>query len=62
MTRDIQGGPVADDATNNPRPFNVRTVKFLVGLMSQHDLSEIDLREGIKRTTEYFRAVLATID
>jgi len=37
---------VADDATNNPRPFNVRTVRYLVSLMSQHDLSEIDLREG----------------
>jgi acetyl-CoA carboxylase biotin carboxyl carrier protein len=24
----------------------VRTIKYLVGLMSQHDLSEIDLREG----------------
>jgi len=29
-----------------PSPFDVRTIKLLVGLMSEHDLSEIDLREG----------------
>lgn len=37
---------MADEAPNNPRPFNVRTIKYLVALMSQNDLSEIDLREG----------------
>ena len=37
---------MADEASNNPRPFNVRTIKFLAALMSQNDLSEIDLREG----------------
>src|SRR5947209_20530822 len=37
---------VADDASKSPSPFDVRTIKYLVGLMSQHDLSEIDLREG----------------
>ena len=37
---------MADEASNNPRPFNVRTIKFLVALMDQNDLSEIDLREG----------------
>jgi acetyl-CoA carboxylase biotin carboxyl carrier protein len=38
---------VADEASNsNPRPFDVRTIKYLVALMSRHDLSEIDLREG----------------
>jgi acetyl-CoA carboxylase biotin carboxyl carrier protein len=37
---------VADDALKTPSPFDVRTIKYLVGLMSQHDLSEIDLREG----------------
>ncbi len=38
---------MADEASNaNPRPFDVRTVKYLVSLMSRHDLSEIDLREG----------------
>jgi acetyl-CoA carboxylase biotin carboxyl carrier protein len=40
---------VADDASRNPGPFDLRTVKALVALMSQHDLSEIDLREGTQR-------------
>lgn len=30
-------------------PFDVRTIKDLVALMSRHDLSEIDLREGEMR-------------
>jgi acetyl-CoA carboxylase biotin carboxyl carrier protein len=38
--------PVADEASNIPSPFDVRTIKYLVGLMSRHDLSEIDLRDG----------------
>jgi len=37
---------VADDRSNIPSPFDVKTIKYLVGLMSQHDLSEVDLREG----------------
>jgi acetyl-CoA carboxylase biotin carboxyl carrier protein len=37
---------VADKASNDPRPFNLQTVEHLVALMSQNDLSEIDLREG----------------
>jgi acetyl-CoA carboxylase biotin carboxyl carrier protein len=37
---------VADKASNDPRPFNLKTVEHLVSLMSQNDLSEIDLREG----------------
>ena len=37
---------VADDASNIPSPFDVRTIKYLVSLMSRHDLNEIDLREG----------------
>ena len=40
---------MADESPSNPRPFDVRTVKYLVALMSRHDLSEIDLREGEKR-------------
>src|SRR5260370_12135593 len=40
------GDVVAEDASKTPSPFDVRTIKYLVGLMSQHDLSEIDLREG----------------
>ena len=30
-------------------PFDVRTVKSLVALMAQHDLSEIALRDGVQR-------------
>src|SRR5262245_13000687 len=41
-----QGAPVADKASNDPRPFDLKTVEHLVSLMSQNDLSEIDLREG----------------
>ena len=37
---------MADDAPKVPSPFDVRTIKYLVALMSRHDLSEIDLREG----------------
>ena len=37
---------MADDRSNIPSPFDVKTIKYLVGLMSQHDLSEVDLREG----------------
>jgi len=37
------------DETSKPGPFDVRTVKALVALMTQHDLSEIDLREGAQR-------------
>jgi acetyl-CoA carboxylase biotin carboxyl carrier protein len=36
----------ADDGSKIPSPFDVRTIKDLVTLMSRHDLSEIDLREG----------------
>ncbi|MCS7022755.1 MAG: acetyl-CoA carboxylase, biotin carboxyl carrier protein [Gemmataceae bacterium] len=32
-----------------PRPFDVRTVEYLLKLMSEHDLSEVDLREGDQR-------------
>jgi acetyl-CoA carboxylase biotin carboxyl carrier protein len=37
------------EANDKPRPFDVRTVRDLVRLMSQHDLSEIDLTEGEQR-------------
>jgi acetyl-CoA carboxylase biotin carboxyl carrier protein len=40
---------VADDAANRPRPFDVKVVRALIALMSQHDLSEIDLCEGDER-------------
>jgi acetyl-CoA carboxylase biotin carboxyl carrier protein len=38
-----------DDAGKAPSPFDVRTVKALVTLMTQHDLSEIELRDGNQR-------------
>lgn len=44
-----QEAATADEAAADARPFNVKTVEFLVGLMGQHDLSEIDLREGSLR-------------
>jgi acetyl-CoA carboxylase biotin carboxyl carrier protein len=40
---------VADEASKTPNPFDVRTVRLLAALMSQHDLSEIDLRQGEQR-------------
>ncbi len=36
----------ADDGSKTPSPFDVRTIKELVSLMSRHSLNEIDLREG----------------
>jgi acetyl-CoA carboxylase biotin carboxyl carrier protein len=40
---------VAEDLSPSPRPFDVRTVRYLVALMRKHDLSEIDLCEGDRR-------------
>jgi acetyl-CoA carboxylase biotin carboxyl carrier protein len=37
---------VAEEAASNPSPFDVRSIRHLVRLMTRHDLSEIDLREG----------------
>lgn len=37
---------MADDASNIPSPFDVRAIRHLIAMMSRHDLSEIDLREG----------------
>jgi acetyl-CoA carboxylase biotin carboxyl carrier protein len=42
----MRGEPLADEANNNPRPFDVRTVDYLIQLMERHQLSEIDLQEG----------------
>jgi acetyl-CoA carboxylase biotin carboxyl carrier protein len=39
---------VADDR-EMPRPFDVRTIRYLVRLMSHHDLSELELAEGDMR-------------
>lgn len=40
---------MADDVRKHPGPFDVRMIEELVALMSKHDLSEIDLREGEHR-------------
>lgn len=40
---------MADETPKSPGPFDVRTVKSLVALMTQHDLAEIDLRDGTQR-------------
>jgi acetyl-CoA carboxylase biotin carboxyl carrier protein len=41
---------VADDASKGQAgPFDVRTIKSLVALMANHDLSEIDLHDGQQR-------------
>lgn len=40
---------MADDVSKSPGPFDVRTVRALVALMSQHDLNEIDLQDGEQR-------------
>lgn len=40
---------MADDLRDAPRPFDVRTVEYLLQLMTQHDLAEVDLKEGEQR-------------
>jgi acetyl-CoA carboxylase biotin carboxyl carrier protein len=40
---------VADDSRNKPGPFDVHTIEHLVGLMSRHDISEMDLCAGEQR-------------
>ena len=40
---------MADDKRDAPRPFDVRTIEYLLRLMSEHDLSEIALQEGDQR-------------
>lgn len=40
---------MADDNRDSPRPFDVRTVEYLLKLMTEHDLSEIELKEGDQR-------------
>jgi len=42
-------GEVADNASHTPNPFDIDTVQALIGLMSEHDLSEIELREANRR-------------
>ena len=40
---------MADDKRDVPRPFDVKTVEYLLKLMSEHDLAEVDLKEGDQR-------------
>jgi acetyl-CoA carboxylase biotin carboxyl carrier protein len=40
---------VADETSETPGPFDVKTIRLLVALMSRNDLSEIDLRNGEQR-------------
>src|SRR5262249_15968441 len=49
--KDKGGNTVADDAPSTPGPFDITTIQALVGLMGEHDLSEIDLRSGEQRIT-----------
>ena len=37
------------DENSKPRPFDVATVEHLLKLMTDHDLSEVDLKEGDQR-------------
>ena len=52
---------MADEASSVPGPFDVRTIKNLIALMSRHDLSEIDLREGNLRIRLRRGAMVTTI-
>jgi acetyl-CoA carboxylase biotin carboxyl carrier protein len=44
-----KGGAALSEASEKPRPFDVRTIEYLVRLMRENDLSEIDLSEGEQR-------------
>ena len=39
----------SDELPETPRPFDVETLRYLIRLMSRHELSEIDLKEGDRR-------------
>jgi acetyl-CoA carboxylase biotin carboxyl carrier protein len=40
---------VAEDSTNNPNPFDIPTIRALIQMMSRHNVSEVDLRQGNQR-------------
>ena len=40
---------MADETQDTPRPFDVQTVEHLLRLMTEHELSEVDLKEGDQR-------------
>ena len=48
-SRKGESTPPTSNAGKAPGPFDVRTVEVLVALMTQHDLSEIALRDGNQR-------------
>jgi acetyl-CoA carboxylase biotin carboxyl carrier protein len=39
----------ADENSKSTRPFDIKTVKSFIALMNQHDINELDLREGPRR-------------
>ena len=47
--RHARGPAVADDSRDTPRPFDVRTVEYLLRLMTEHDLSEVEFQKGDHR-------------
>ena len=48
------------DVAKSTSPFDVRIVKSLVALMAQHDLAEIDLRDGSAQTLTMAAAQVAS--
>lgn len=40
---------MTEEKRDTPRPFDVRTVEYLLKLMTDHDLAEVDLKEGDQR-------------
>lgn len=38
-----------DPQIGTPRPFDAKTIEHLIGLMAEHELSEISLQEGDQR-------------
>jgi len=45
----VPSDPAPNPKPASPRPFDVKTVEHLIGLMAEHDLSEISLVEGEQR-------------
>jgi acetyl-CoA carboxylase biotin carboxyl carrier protein len=45
----VPSDPAPNAKPASPRPFDVKTVEHLIGLMAEHDLSEISLVEGEQR-------------
>jgi acetyl-CoA carboxylase biotin carboxyl carrier protein len=56
----VPGGFAVSETADAPRPFDAKTVEYLVGLMSAHDLSEISLNDGKHRIRLKRGVALAT--